>query len=153
MGREFCSVILNFMYKGFTLVELITVLVIIGIIVAFVAPQFAVTKERALDREAKATLALIQAAENIYKMELNSYYPSPAGTISNDTAANTDLINANLKLSLPVAGASSAWNYSVNSNAPGQATATRNKAGGRTFSNLFTSDAISCTPNGDICPP
>ncbi|MDD5120852.1 MAG: type II secretion system protein [Candidatus Omnitrophica bacterium] len=127
------------MHKGFTLVELIIVITVIGILVAFASPQFAVTKERALDREAKATIALIQAAEKIYKMEEGPYYPSPAGSTSN--IAN---INANLRLSLPVS--SSAWTYTVNSAAQ-TATATRS---GRTWTATFTGGDPSCSGAG--CP-
>lgn len=136
------------MHKGFTIIEVVIVLVIIGIIVLFAAPQFAVTKERALDKEAKAVITLIQAAEKLYKMEESFYYPQPTGTTINITE-----INKWLKLNLPPAS-SSGWVYSINSTPLiEKATATRNKTGGRAFSITFTSDDISCTPNSDTCPP
>ena len=135
-----------YMYKGFTLTELIIVIVIIGIIIAFASPQFIATKERALDKEAKVVIALIQAAEKTYRMEQTFYYPYPAGT-----ATDVTNINNYLRLSLPVVGASSIWNLSVNSIVPGQAVATRNKAGGRNWSMLFNSDLINCTANNDTC--
>jgi prepilin-type N-terminal cleavage/methylation domain-containing protein len=130
--------------RSFTLTEVIIVVIVIGILVAFAMPQFRATKERSLDKEAKAAVALIQAAEKIYKMEEGPYYPWPAGSTSNITNINTWL-----KLSLP---SSSGWTYVVDS-ANQQATATRNIAGGRTFTISFTSDAITCTPNSDTCPP
>lgn len=107
-------------FLGFTLIELLIVLVIVGILVSFAVPQFAVTKERALDREAKATLGLMRAAERIYKMEEGSYYPS-AGSSTSDI----DAINTNLKLSLPAA-ASGNWTYSIdNSSSTGICQAAR----------------------------
>ncbi len=104
--RYLVSIILNFMRRGYTLVEIVIVLIIIGIVVSFAVPQFAVTKERALDKEAKASLALMRAAERIYKMELGSYYP-----LAGSTSVIAD-INTYLKLNLPPA-ASSNWSYTV----------------------------------------
>ena len=96
----------NFL-TGFTLVELIIVVLIVGIIVAFAMPQFRVTQERALDLEAKSVLSLMRAAERIYKMEIGFWYPN-TGTLTDLSAINT-----NLKLSLPTAAPK--WNYGVNS--------------------------------------
>ncbi|MCX5699028.1 MAG: prepilin-type N-terminal cleavage/methylation domain-containing protein [Candidatus Omnitrophica bacterium] len=98
--------------KGYTLVEILVVVVIIGILVALGLPNYGMIKEKSLNREAKATLALIRAAEKIYRMEQGYYYPAPAGPQS-DVAR----INEFLKLSLPVlvAPAVPLWSISVNS--------------------------------------
>jgi len=113
------------MRTGFTFVEVIIVLIIIGIVVSFAVPQFAVTKERALDKEAKASLAIMRAAERIYKMESGAYYPSSGNTsVIND-------INTYLKLNLPPA-ASSNWSYTVFST--GVIQAIRSVGGSRTWS-------------------
>ncbi len=135
------------MQKSFTLVELIIVVVIIGILVAFASPQFAVTKERALDKEAKAIISLIQAAEKIYKMEEGPYYPWPTGSTANITN-----INNFLRLSLP-APATPQWTYTVNSNTQ-RVTATR-RGGRRSWVADFTTTLDpTCTPaGGDTCPP
>jgi len=95
--------------RSFTLVELIIVVVIIGILVTFAAPQFRITKERTLDKEAKANIKLIQAAERIYNMELGYHFPLVGSPID---PTNTSQINEYLKLSLPTSGA---WNYSTDS--------------------------------------
>jgi len=134
------------MNKGFSLIELIIVIVVIGILATFASPQFAVTKERALEREARAAIALIQAAEKIYRMEEGPYYPSPSGTVT-----SIPNINSFLRLDLPTNA--TGWVYSVNSSAQ-QATARRNKPGGRTYSIPFNSDTITCTGTAsDPCPP
>lgn len=111
--------------SAFTLLELIIVIVIIGILATFAMPQFIVTKERALDKEAIANLKLIAAAERIYRMENGRYYPSPAATESD--AGN---INTNLKLFLTETN----WDYSITTTGdPADtftATAARNGTGG-----------------------
>lgn len=133
------------MRKGFTLLELVIVVVVIGILVALASPQFAVTKERALDKEARATISLIQAAEKVYRMEVGYYYP--LGT----TTTSIPNINTNLRLSLPQP-ANPTWNYEVSGSGT-SATATRNKTGGRDLSITFTSDTVTCAPNSDVCYP
>ncbi len=138
------------MRKGFTLVELIIVVVIIGILATFAMPQFAKTKERTLDKEAQANLKLIQAAEKIYRMEndLGTYYPGGAAT--NDITA----INDNLKLSLPASNTN--WTYAVTATDPAtaNATATRVGSGARVWTILLTSGAsdVPCC-SGTGCPP
>lgn len=92
------------MRPGFTLVELIIVVIIIGILATFAMPQYAKSKERSLDNEAKVNLVMIQAAENLYKIEVSSFYAATGGT------AHADL-NSHLNISLPPAGEK--WNYTV----------------------------------------
>ncbi|MCM8791633.1 MAG: prepilin-type N-terminal cleavage/methylation domain-containing protein [Candidatus Omnitrophica bacterium] len=88
--------------NGFSLLELIVVVIIIGILAGLALPLFYRTRERALDEEAKANLKLIQAAEKVYVMENGTYLG----------CSSIDCINENLRLSLPTS-LSRAWDYSV----------------------------------------
>ncbi len=134
--------------KSFTLIEIIIVIIIIAILAALALPGFDVTKERTLDKEAKANLLLIQAAEKIYKMEQGTLYPSDA------TATNViSDINSYLKLSLPASQVN--WTYGLDNTvvASEKGTATRVSAGGRTWTILFpsgSSDIPTCAGTG--CP-
>jgi prepilin-type N-terminal cleavage/methylation domain-containing protein len=120
--------------NSFTLIEIIVVVIIVGVLAALALPGFGTTKERVLDREAKATLSLLQAAEKIYKMENGAYYAS---------AVIVD-INSNLKVSLPTGGVLN-WAYEVTSS---QATATRS---GRVWTLTYAGSTAACTGTG--CPP
>lgn len=91
----------TFKLNAFTLIELVLVVSIILILAAIAIPNFAKTKETTLDREAKANLNLIAAAEKIYKMEndLNAY----------GNCANAADCNSLLRLTLDPKN----WSYSV----------------------------------------
>ncbi|MFH0918013.1 MAG: prepilin-type N-terminal cleavage/methylation domain-containing protein [Candidatus Omnitrophota bacterium] len=93
------------MRLGFSLLEVMVVVIIIGILATFAIPHYAKTQENGLDNEAKANLVLIQAAENLYKSERNSFYP-----VSGVEAVHAKL-NSYLSVNLPLTG--SKWDYSV----------------------------------------
>jgi prepilin-type N-terminal cleavage/methylation domain-containing protein len=96
--------------KGVTLIEFLIVIIIIGILVILSLPQYSQIRERAFDREAKANLRLIQAAERFYRLELGCYYAS----------TDTGDMNTNLKLSLP-STTNRRWSYSTKANNCSQA--------------------------------
>lgn len=89
---------------GFTLLELLIIIMIIGILAALGLPQFEKTREHALGREARANLQLIAAAERIYRMEAGSIYYPDSGT--EDDISD---INDNLRLFLNERN----WDYSI----------------------------------------
>jgi len=66
------------------------VVIIVGILAGIALPQYVRSRERAMDKQAKAILSLIRAAERAYKMETGSYY----------TGSGIDNINTNLNLDL-----------------------------------------------------
>lgn len=82
--------------NGFTLIELVIVVVIIGILATLAVTQYSSYYEKTLGNEAVANLKLIAAAERIYKMETGAYYPSSEVGVVTLIAD----INSNLKLSL-----------------------------------------------------
>jgi len=113
--------------KGFTLLELLIVIIIIGVLTILFIPAFRQAREATLNDEARANLKLIKAAERAFHMQNGVYYYN---TTSNCEAS----INANLKTSLQVgiAGYPKRWNYTINtlvSLNPYNITAVRNPGG------------------------
>ena len=131
--------------KGFTLTEIIIVILIIGVLVTLAVTQYASYKETTLDKEAKANLKLIIAAEKIYKMETSLYYAS--GTTQPDAITN---INTNLRLLLSTADNRN-WDYLTTATAGTSccAQSTRNGGDARTFRMRHSeNDPVS----GSTCP-
>lgn len=86
--------------RGFTLLELVVVLIIVGVLGTISFVHYGVYQEKSLDSEAEANLALIIAAERVYRMERNVFYIN----------VNEPLLNQNLRLFLPTA-ANRKWAY------------------------------------------
>lgn len=59
--------------KGFTLIELMVVIIIIGILASITIPSFNKTIDNAREREARTTLQLIYNAENVYRLDKKLY--------------------------------------------------------------------------------
>lgn len=105
--------------RGFTILELIVVLVVIGILSTLAVSYYRSYKERVLDKQVDAALRLIQQGQKVYYMEKGSYYPTGGST----SETNINLINGNLSILLD----EQSWDYTVYSGgafAPGTATAT-----------------------------
>ena len=107
--------------KGFTLIEIIVVIIIIGILATLAVTQYTPVRERAVGREAVSTLRLIAAAERIYRMEIGSFYPSP-----NTTVSVPKDINDNLKVSVNANN----WDYAISSTSSSDFSATANRVTG-----------------------
>jgi len=61
--------------KGFSLIEIMVVLVILGILVGLVAPQVMDNVDKALVQQAKADMKSVETALKLYKLD-NFVYPS-----------------------------------------------------------------------------
>ncbi len=77
---------------GFTLIEIIVVVIIMGILVALAVPSYIETREKSLDKEAVAALKLIRAANKQYFSKYDAYYPF-SGSVS-----SLQYINGNLSI-------------------------------------------------------
>jgi prepilin-type N-terminal cleavage/methylation domain-containing protein len=126
---------------GFTLLELIIVVIIVGVLATLGMVNLSSFKEKTLEKEVKSGLSLIRAAEKIYHMETNSYYPS-SGTVA------TSSINNVLKLAL----STNNWSYSVSAGftACGQRVLDSSNCWCITNS---TESAYSCDCSSSACSP
>src|SRR5437868_3673310 len=73
--------------KGFTLIELMIVVAIIGILAAIAIPNFVKFQCRSKQSEAKGNLKALFVAEESYRAEFD-VYPGCQGAVCNGNAAN-----------------------------------------------------------------
>ncbi len=131
--------------KGFTIIELMVALIIIGVLVSLAIPGFSRTKERAFDKEAQIGLNLIAAGEKMYRAKIGSYYPS-SGTVDKSD------IEDNLQLDL----SSSSWEYNITGLGGTNFNATAVRNGSASWSRQWLINAtgdLSCVPTCVSCEP
>ncbi|MDO8749141.1 MAG: prepilin-type N-terminal cleavage/methylation domain-containing protein [Candidatus Omnitrophota bacterium] len=139
--------------EGFTIIEVMVVLIIVGVLTSLAIPGFFRTKERAFDKEAQIELNLIVAGEKMYRAKISFYYPFSGTVVRSD-------IENNLQLDL----SSSAWEYTITDIGSGgvnfNAVAARN--GPASWSRQWSIDAsgvLSCASTcgsscvSNVCPP
>ena len=126
------------MRSGFTLLELLVVVVIVGILVAVGMFSYTGIKEDALDKEAKAMLRLLQTAEKTYRLEVEAY----------GNCANTGTCNSLLGLDL-TSGSSANWDYRVSNASPTTFCAEATRSGG---SRQWRMDQDDDDPSSGSCP-
>jgi len=79
---------------GFTLVELMVVIIIVGILAAAAVPIYSAFVKKARVSEAKASIGTIRAAEEVYWAE-NAVY-LPLGGVESDDAALKDTLGVDV---------------------------------------------------------
>jgi prepilin-type N-terminal cleavage/methylation domain-containing protein len=129
--------------RGFTLIELLVIIVVAGMLGALAFPAYITIKEKAADREAKASLALIQVAQKSYRLENGCYYPCSS------TTSNINNINTNLRLRLPAV--TPEWAISLNCSLAGGEFATATRLLRTWRINLPAGSAETATCSGSGC--
>ena len=117
----------NLTAKGFNLLELLIVVVIIGILASIALPNYTKSKEHALGKEAVANLKIIAAAERIAKLETGSYQSCVCST----AAECSGVTGCNSVLSLDLSANNWAYTISLDAGSGGfYADADRQGSGG-----------------------
>jgi prepilin-type N-terminal cleavage/methylation domain-containing protein len=92
--------------KGFTLIELMVVIAILGVLAASAVPLIGVYRQRASGSEAQAMVKQILDAQIMYYLEHNSFFPDNATYIITHPGGETpggarDEIKDNLNVHIP----------------------------------------------------
>ena len=90
--KKYLNRIRNLGSKGFTLIELMVVMVIIGLLAATVVPKFFGQIDKAMQQDAQAQIELLGQALDLYRLEKHKYPTSDEGL---------DAIKSYLKKSIP----------------------------------------------------
>ena len=90
--KKYLNTIRNLGSKGFTLIELMVVMVIIGLLAATVVPKFFGQVDKAMQQDAQAQIELLGQALDLYRLEKHKYPTSDEGL---------DAIKSYLKKSIP----------------------------------------------------
>ena len=91
--------------QGFTLIELMIVIAIIGILAAIAIPQFSAYRKRSYNSAAQADLRNAATAQEAYYVDENSYYTGAVGGL---TGSQYGLFLSN-NVNLTVSGSASAY--------------------------------------------
>jgi prepilin-type N-terminal cleavage/methylation domain-containing protein len=127
--------------RGFTLVELMVVTVIIGVMAAMSVPSFQRAIEQSRADIAAANLRAIWAAERLYWLEYHTYTPAAASPVNPDPAMQS-LSNMGLIDTEIVSGAGG-YTYAVTEATTTSFTATATRTTNSNFFSINESGNVS----------
>jgi len=111
--------------NGFTLIELMLVVAIIGILAALAIPRFMTTTQKSKQAEAKGILKQIYVSQRAYMQEFGSYYiiAGTASATSPATFAELDIdISPEARYEYSLSGDSSSFEAKAEANIDDDAT-------------------------------
>ncbi|MCF7874251.1 MAG: prepilin-type N-terminal cleavage/methylation domain-containing protein [Candidatus Omnitrophica bacterium] len=130
------------MRKGFTLIELIVVVIVIAILASFAVPQYITSIERAKKAKAENALGIIAQAEKMYRAENDTYVNFASGAADATLGSYVELDEVDNDTD---------WNYQVTGATTTAFTATATRSGGSNNGETVTVDQ-SGNWGGDFTP-
>ena len=79
--------------RGFTLIELMVVVIVVGILAAAAIPIYRFAMSRAYSSEAKATIGTMLSSMKVFYAENNNAYPDFVWGTSNETTESSDIMS------------------------------------------------------------
>ena len=106
--------------KGFTLIEMLIVMIIIGILAAIVIPNFIRMQDRAKEASVKANMHTIQLAFEDFSTRSDGTYPDGAASLTPGGETVEDLCPRGQYPENPFNGNPTAFTWDTDPAAPGQ---------------------------------
>jgi prepilin-type N-terminal cleavage/methylation domain-containing protein len=133
--------------KGFTLMELMVVLIVMGVVAGLAMPKYAQSVESAHRKDAENQLMLIHSAQDMYASRNNNIYWGPAA----GATPASKLANINLNLALNIL--SNGMDYDCTAGIIGDNyTCTATRIGGAAFTITVTEAVINPGVNPSCAP-
>ncbi len=130
------------MKKGFSLIELIIVIVIIGILATFAVPLYLKSTERAKEAKARHALGIIARAEKMYRSNNDQYLDFAVGGADTALGAYIELADIDTDID---------WTYAVSGSTEIGFLITADRTNGSNTGETITFDQAG-TWGGDFIP-
>ena len=126
----------NIYSGGFTLIEMMIVVMILGILAGIAVPSYLRSQERTYTKEAIVSLRLLRAAQMVYRSEFGTFYPGSG------SEGNISDINTNLRLNLTETN----WDYDITASSNSTFTAQADRLTGIYSACVYTVDEAATEP-------